>query len=129
MKTTKHEAVRSIVGQQFRSSLLLGLFIVCDCAGTTDLTSSSGSDETDFLTWWGSSGNGRGVTNVLLVTTTVGMVDGVHCNTSNLGPSVSLCSVLKVSRSSFEEGLVGSLTTGNNTNHTSAVSEDGLSHS
>lgn len=66
------------------------------------------------------SGDSRGVTNVLLVTTTVGMVDGVHSDTSNLGPSVSLGLVLPVSSASLEEGLIGSLATGDNTNHTSA---------
>lgn len=64
---------------------------------------------------------------MLLVTTTVGMVDGVHSNTTDLGPSVSLGSVLVVSSTGLEEGLVGSLATGNDTNHTSAGAEDSLS--
>ncbi len=68
------------------------------------------------------------MTNVLLVTTTVRMVDGVHGDTSNLGPSISLSFVLEVSIASLKEGLVGSLSTGNNTNHCSAITEDGLSN-
>ena len=68
------------------------------------------------------------MTNVLLVTTTVRMVDGVHGDTSNLGPSISLSFVLEVSITSLKEGLVGSLSTGNNTNHCSAITEDGLSN-
>ena len=66
---------------------------------------------------------------MLLVTTTMGMVDGVHSNTSNLGPSVSLGLVLPVSSTSLEEGLIGSLSTGDDTNHTSAGAEDSLSDS
>lgn len=65
---------------------------------------------------------------MLLVTTTVGMVDGVHGDTSNLGPAVSLRLVLVEGGAGSKEGLVGSLATGNHTNHTSACAEDGLSH-
>ena len=72
------------------------------------------------MTGGGGSGDGRGVTDMLLVTTTMGMVDGVHSNTSNLGPSVSLCLVLPVSGTGLEEGLVGSLATGDDTDHSSA---------
>ena len=66
---------------------------------------------------------------MLLVTTTMGMVDWVHSDTSNHGPPISLCLVLVVSVGSLEEGLVGSLTACNNANHSSAASEDGLSDS
>jgi len=62
--------------------------------GTTDLTSSSGSNETRLLTGGALSGHSGGVTNMLLVTTTVGMVDGVHGDTTDTGPSVSLGLVL-----------------------------------
>jgi len=64
---------------------------------------------------------------MLLVTTTVGMVDGVHGDTTDLGPSVSLCAVLVVSSAGPEEGLIGSLATSDDTNHTSAGAKDGLS--
>lgn len=67
------------------------------------------------------------MTNVLLVTTTVGVVDGVHGDTTDLGPSVSLSLVLPVGSGSLKEGLVGSLATGNDTNHTSAGALNGLS--
>jgi hypothetical protein len=64
---------------------------------------------------------------VLLVTTTMRMVDGVHSNTSNDGPSVSLCLVLEVRVGSLQERLVGSLATGDDADHGSAVSKNGLS--
>lgn len=68
------------------------------------------------------------MTNVLLVTTTVGMLDWVHGDTSNSWPSVSLGSVLEVACAGLQQWLVGSLATSNNTNHGSVVTLDGLSN-
>lgn len=79
------------------------------------------------MTRWAGTGHGRWVTNVLLVTTTVWMVDWVHGDTSDSWPSVSLGLVLPEGVSSLQEWLVGSLSTGNNTNHSSALTLDGLS--
>ena len=63
-----------------------------------------------------------------MVTTTVRMFDGVHGNTSNSWP-VSLLGVRLVVRIvCLEERFVSSLTSSDNTNHCSAVSKDGLSH-
>jgi len=74
------------------------------------------------------STDGSGVTNVLMVTTTMRMLDGVHGNTSNSGP-VSLLGVsLEVGVVGLQEGLVSSLTTGNDTDHTSAGTLDGFSN-
>jgi hypothetical protein len=118
----------SKVGQtSSKASLLVRLKSSGGGGGTTDLTSSAGSNETSLLTSGGGSGEGSGVTDMLLVTTTVGMLDGVHSDTSNSGPSVSLGSVLVGRSTSLEEGLVGSLATSNNTNHGSVVTLDGLS--
>jgi len=94
--------------------------------GTADLTGSAGSNETCLLTSGGVSGHSRGVTDVLLVTTTVRMVDGVHGDTTDTGPSVSLCLVLPEGIAGLKEGLVGSLATGNDADHGSAVTLDGL---
>ena len=63
---------------------------------------------------------------MLLVTTTMGMVDGVHSNTSNSGPGSSalrLPSVVGVS--GLANGLVGSATASDDTDHGSARSWDG----
>ena len=94
--------------------------------GTADLTGSAGSNETSLLTSGGVSSHSRGVTDVLLVTTTVRMVDGVHGDTTDTGPSVSLCLVLPEGIAGLKEGLVGSLATGNDADHSSAVTLDGL---
>ena len=95
-------------------------------AATSDGTSSLGGDETALLTAWGVSSRRGGVTDVLMVTTTMGMLYGVHGDTSDSGP-VSLLGVgAVVAGIGAEHGLVSSLAAGANTNHGSAASEDGL---
>jgi len=95
-------------------------------ASTSDDTSSLSSDETTLLTAGSVSSGSSGVTNVLMVTTTMRMLDGVHSDTSNSGP-VSLLGVgLVVGAVSFEERLVGSLTASADSNHSSAATNDGL---
>ena len=66
---------------------LIFLFLLL---ASSNSAGSSGGDETDLLTGRGASLDGRSLTDVLMVTTTVGMLDGVHGNTSNLGPAVPL---------------------------------------
>ena len=66
------------------------------------------------------------MTHVLMVTTTVRMLDGVHSNTSDDRP-VTLLSVRPVvGLVGLEHGLVSSGATGDNTDHASAATEDGL---
>ena len=64
---------------------------------------------------------------MLMVTTTVGMLDWVHCDTSNSWPVVSLCLGLEPRVGGLEEGLVGSLSSSAHAYHSSAASDDGLS--
>jgi hypothetical protein len=94
--------------------------------GTTEKTRSAGSDKTGLLTLDGVSGDGRSLTNMLMVTTTVRMVDGVHGNTTSLGPAVTLDSELVLGTRSLEEGLVSSATTSDNTDHSSGSGVDDL---
>jgi len=54
------------------------------------------------------------------------MVDGVHGNTTSLGPSVALDGELMLGARSLEEGLVGSATTGDDTDHTTSAAGDDL---
>lgn len=58
-----------------------------------------------------------------MVSTTEGMLDGVHGNTSDLWPAVTFNLVLVVSTASLQHWLVNTSTTGNNTDScaTSAV--------
>ena len=97
-------------------------------AATSDGTGSLGGDETTLLTAGGVSSSGRGVTDVLTVTTTVRMLDGVHSDTSNSWP-VSLLGVgVVVGGVGLEEWLVSSLSSCDATPHSSASSEECLSH-
>jgi hypothetical protein len=55
------------------------------------------------------------------------MLDWVHCDTSNSWPVLSLSLSLEPGVGGLKEWFVSSLTTSANTNHGSAVTEDGLS--
>lgn len=95
---------------------------------TSDETGSSGGDETTLLSSGGISSHGSGVTNVLMVTTTMRMLDGVHSDTSNSGPVLLLCLGFVVSVDGSQERLITPLSTGDNTNHSSAGSLDGFTN-
>jgi len=94
--------------------------------GTTDSTSTASSNETDLLARGSIAADSRGVTNVLVITTTVGMLDGIHSNTTNLGPRVALDAVLVVTAACLEHGLFGTTTTSNLADHGTAVAADNL---
>jgi hypothetical protein len=64
--------------------LVLGLL------GTAEQTSPAGGNETSLLTRGSLTADGRGLTDMLVVTTTVGVIHGVHGNTTSLGPGVAL---------------------------------------
>ena len=50
-------------------------------------TYPAGSNETSLLSRNSGAGDGRGFTNVLVVTTTVRVIDGVHGNTTSTRPA------------------------------------------
>ena len=102
------------------------LLLEKELAATSDGASPLSGNKSRLLSARSVSPGGRGVTNVLMVTTTVGMLDRVHGYTSNSGP-VSLLGVRSVVGGvGAEHGLVSSLTTGNNADHGSAATLDGL---
>lgn len=68
------------------------------------------------------------MTDVLVVTTTVRMLDGVHRDTSHSGPVALLGVGLVVRAVSLQKGLVSSLATSDDSNHSSAATLDGLTH-
>ena len=67
------------------------------------------------------------MTNVLVVTTSVRVLNGVHRDTSNVGPVLSLRLGLVVAVSSLQHGLVDSSTSSNDSNHSSALGVKSLS--
>jgi len=58
---------------------------------------------------------------MLMVTTSVRMVDGVHGNTTSLWPGVTLDSELMLSTRCLHQWFVGTSTTCNNTDHTTGI--------
>ena len=54
------------------------------------------------------------------------MVDGVHGNTTSLGPAVALDSELMLGTRGLEEGLVGTATAGDDADHATGVAVDDL---
>ena len=66
------------------------------------------------------------MTNVLMVTTTVRMLDGVHGNTSDARPVPLLGVGLEVGVVGLQERLVSSLAASDDANHGSAATDDGL---
>lgn len=66
---------------------------------------------------------------MLMVTTTMGMLDWVHGYTSNNGPVLALCLSSVSPVSGLEHGLVGTLTTSTDSNHSTAAAGHGSSGS
>ena len=98
-----------------------------DLSSSSDETGSSGGNQTGLLTSGDVSSDSGWVTDMLMVTSSVGMLDWVHGNTSNSWPVVSLGFSLEPGVGSLQERLVGSLSTGAHANHGSAGADDGLS--
>jgi len=97
----------------FTNSINLLFFsLSSNLPGTPDLTCPPGGDETDFPTRRGSPFNGRWVTDMLMVTTTVGMLDWVHSHTSDLWPAVPLDSIFVISPASFQHWFIAPTASG-----------------
>jgi len=99
---------------------------VVDLGGTAETTGASGGNQTDLLTVRGISADGRRVTNVLMVTTSVGMVDRVHRHTTNVRPAVSLGLVLVERVTGLQHRLVDTATSGNDADHSASAGRDRL---
>lgn len=102
--------------------LLVGL----DNAGTAETTSTAGSNETNLLAGRSRPADSGSVTNVLMVTTTMGMLNRVHGNTTDLRPLVALSLVLVESTTSLEHRLLSTTTTSNLANNGTAGAGDNL---
>lgn len=63
---------------------------------------------------------------MLVVTTTVRVIDGVHSNTTSTGPRVPLGTHGVVLPTGLKEGLVDTSTTGDDTDNSSATRADDL---
>lgn len=103
------------------SSLKSLLFFFDGLLTSSDKSSSSGSNETDFLTVGCVSADSRWMPDMLLITTTMGMIYRIHSNTSNSGPSSTFCFVFVVLATSLAYWLIWSSSTSTYSNHSSAI--------
>ena len=69
---------------------LLLLLLVVDLLASAQLASAAGGDEADFLAWDRIAPDGRWVSNMLMVTAAVRMLNRVHRNATDFRPRVSL---------------------------------------
>ncbi len=90
------------------------------------MTYPTSGDETDFLSWHGRPSDSRSFADMLVVTTTVRMVHGVHSDTTSAGPVVTLGLVFVERTTSLEEGLIHSATTSHNTDCCARAAADRL---
>ena len=78
-----------------------------------------------LLSGHGLSRDGGRVSDMLLVTSSVWVINWVHGDTSHDGPILLLLGHLVESVSGLEDGLFGSASSGNNSHHGSAVAWNG----
>merc|ERR1712146_641742 len=98
--------------------------LVSGLLGSTKTTSTTGGDKTDLSSCDGVSLDGGRLTNVLMVTSSVRMFNGVHSHTTNLGPAVSFRFVFVVGISGLEKRFVAATSSSDYTNHCSASRGD-----
>merc|ERR1719483_482640 len=91
---------------------------------SSDSSCSPGGDETNLLTGAGTSLDSGGLTDMLVITSSMGMLNRVHGNTTSLGPTVPLGLVFVVGTASLQHGLVNTTASGYNTNHGSVGGGD-----
>src|SRR5512142_3125452 len=104
--------------------LLSNLFILGITLATTNSTSTTGSNKTDLTTSRGTTLNCGSLTNMLMVTTTVRMFNGVHSNTTYLRPAVTLNLVFVVGTTGLQDGFVDTTTTSYDTDHSTVSGGD-----
>ena len=89
--------------------------------GSSEAASAAGSNLSDLGASRAVSLDGTGLTHVLLVTTTVRVVNGVHRYSTHSGPLVSLRPVLVERTAGLEKGLVGAAAAGDEADHGAAA--------
>merc|ERR1719152_47434 len=108
------------------SSFHLLLLLVVNLLAAAQLASAARGDQADLLAGHGVAANGRRVANVLVVTTTVWVLDGVHGDATRLRPRVALGLVLVERTASLEHRLVDAATAGNDADRCTRKAGDGL---
>lgn len=111
------EPINFVLKKRRFINIISSLLFIVVLLSSSNPTGSPGGNKTDLATGGGTSLDSRGLTDVLMVTTTVRMLNGVHSNTTNLGPAVTLDLVFVVGTTSLQDGFVDTSTAGNDSNH------------
>merc|ERR1712178_22584 len=96
------------------SRLARRLLVLVILATTLPLSSATSGDKTNLLARHTGAGSGGWVTDVLVVTTSVRVLDRVHGTATDLWPAVALDPVLVPGTASLQHRLVEATATGNN---------------
>ena len=100
--------------------------MVGDELGTADLARATSRNEADLGARRQAPRDGRRVTDVLMTTTTVRMLDGVHLDTTDDWPAVALRLGAVVGTTSRHERLVNATAARNDADHGAALGRDRL---
>ena len=92
------------------------ILILASLLDSTKTASTSGTDETNLTSSRTIFRDSRRHTNVLVVTSSVGMLHRILRDTTNFRPAIALHRVFVVSSSSLEKGLVGTSSSSYNSN-------------
>uniref|UniRef100_A0A146KY20 Uncharacterized protein n=1 Tax=Lygus hesperus TaxID=30085 RepID=A0A146KY20_LYGHE len=93
---------------------------------TTETTRTTCSDETDLHTWRCITTYSGGVTNMLLITTTVWVLDWIHGNTTYAGPAVTLGAIFVVCPTSLQLWFINTTTTSDHAHSGTSCARDYL---
>ena len=102
------------------------LVLVGVLLSSPDSAGPPGGDETDLATGRGAPLDRGRLANVLMVTASVGMLDGVHGHAAHLGPAVALGLVLVVGAPGLQHRLVDTAAAGDDAHHRSVRRGDDL---
>merc|ERR1719158_1440014 len=98
--------VRFIVNKVYLTYSLFVILSSTEHLSSSNSTSSSSSNKTDLLSGAGTPPDCGGLSNMLMITSSVRMFNGIHSNTTNLWPAVPLHFVFVVSTTSFQDRFV-----------------------
>ena len=124
--TKKNKTRRSRAPPEVCPYVHLLLLLVVHLLAAAQLARTTGGDQADLLTGHRVAAHRRGVANVLVVTTTVRVLDGVHRHTTHLRPRVALGLVLVERPARLEHGLVHTAAARDNANGGARKARDGL---
>merc|ERR1719158_2111864 len=109
--------VRFIVNKVYLTYSLFVILSSTEHLSSSNSTSSSSSNKTDLLSGAGTPPDCGGLSNMLMITSSVRMFNGIHSNTTNLWPAVPLHFVFVVSTTSFQDWFVDTSTSSNKSDH------------